>query len=232
MGRKIQRFLSDHSKKVTHIKTKQTFHRVIIYLAGMVILAWGLTLNTQAGLGSSAIISIPYSIGQGLDLNFADLTLAFYCFLVLLQFIIKGRNRKWIDLLQIPLSIVFTRFMALFQYMLDYHSGSFARDLITLLLGILFTGIGAAITVDMQLIPNPGDGIVSCISEHFGKELGLCKNCVDIFCVGCSLVIGLIFGDPLLGIGLGTVISMIGVGRVIYLFNRLAKPKLVQLAGI
>ncbi|MDD6999302.1 MAG: hypothetical protein PUI57_07705 [Oscillospiraceae bacterium] len=33
------------------------------------------------------------------------------------------------------------------------------------------------------------------------------------------------FGNVLLGVGLGTILSMIGVGRVIYLFNRAARVR-------
>lgn len=203
-----------------------------IYLVGMVLLALGITLNTKAGLGASAIVSVPYTVSQGTGWDFANLTLIVYCILVAAQFVIKGQNRWLIDLLQIVVSIVFTRFMALFQHGITYQSGFFATDLLVLALGILLTGIGAAMTVDMQLIPNPGDGIVSSLADRFGRELGLCKNCFDAFCVVCSLAIGLAFGNPLLGIGLGTVLSMLGVGRVIYFFNRAAKAKLLQWAGL
>lgn len=203
-----------------------------IYLVGMVLLALGITLNTKAGLGASAIVSVPYTVSQGTGWDFANLTLIVYCILVAAQFVIKGQNRRLIDLLQIVVSIVFTRFMALFQHGITYQSGFFATDLLVLALGILLTGIGAAMTVDMQLIPNPGDGIVSSLADRFGQELGLCKNCFDAFCVVCSLAIGLAFGNPLLGIGLGTVFSMLGVGRVIYFFNRAAKAKLLQWAGL
>ena len=206
--------------------------RVVIYLFGMVLLALGITLNTQAGLGASAIVSVPYTISQGTGMNFANLTLIVYCVLVVAQFFIKGKNRRWIDALQVVVSIVFTRFMALFQYAIGYESGVFIKDLVVLLLGILFTGIGAAMTVDMDLIPNPGDGIVSSLAERFKRELGFCKNCFDAFCVVCSLAIGLAFGNPLRGIGLGTVLSMLGVGRVIYFFNKVAKAHLQQFTMI
>ena len=212
-------------------KKKQSV-RFIIYLLGMVLLALGITLNTQAGLGASAIVSVPYTVSRGTGLDFANMTLITYCVLVAAQFVIKGKNRRWIDLLQIVVSIVFTRFMALFQYGIRYQSGFLPTDLLVLVLGILFTGIGAAMTVDMQLIPNPGDGIVSSLADRFGKELGFSKNCFDAFCVACSLVIGFAFGNPLLGIGLGTVLSMVGVGRVIYFFNHFAKARLQQLAGL
>ena len=163
-------------------------------------------------LRASAIVSVPYTVSQGTGWDFANLTLIVYCILVAAQFVIKGQNRRLIDLLQIVVSIVFTRFMALFQHGITYQSGFFATDLLVLALGILLTGIGAAMTVDMQLIPNPGDGIVSSLADRFGRALGLCKNCFDAFCVVCSLAIGLAFGNPLLGIGLGTVLSMLGAG--------------------
>ena len=205
-------------------KKKQMSMRVVIYLFGMVLLALGITLNTQAGLGASAIVSVPYTISQGTGMNFANLTLIAYCVLVVAQFFIKGKNRRWIDALQVVVSIVFTRFMALFQYVIGYESGVFINDLVVLLFGILFTGIGAAMTVDMNLIPNPGDGIVSSLAERFNRELGFCKI--------CSLAIGLAFGNPLMGIGLGTVLSMLGVGRVIYFFNKAAKAHLQQFTMI
>lgn len=143
-----------------------------IYLVGMVLLALGITLNTKAGLGASAIVSVPYTVSQGTGWDFANLTLIVYCILVAAQFVIKGQNRRLIDLLQIVVSIVFTRFMALFQHGITYQSGFFATDLLVLALGILLTGIGAAMTVDMQLIPNPGDGIVSSLADRFGRGAG------------------------------------------------------------
>ncbi len=103
---------------------------------------------------------------------------------------------------------------------------------LVLALGLVLTGVGAAMTVDMQLVSNPADGIVSSISERTGKELGLCKNCVDACCVLGSLVLGAVFGNVLLGVGLGTILSMIGVGRVIYLFNRAVRVPLRRKAGL
>lgn len=214
------------------MKKKQMTSRIIIYLLGMIVLALGITLNTQAGLGASAIVSIPYTISQGTGANFPNLTLIVYCMLVVAQFFIKGKNWRWIDALQAVVGIVFTRFLALFQYVIAYKSGVFAKDLVVLLLGILFTGIGAAMTVDMQLIPNPGDGIVGSLAERSGRELGFCKNCFDAFCVACSLIIGFTFGNPLMGIGLGTILSMLGVGRVIYFFNKAAGERLQQFTMI
>ncbi len=74
----------------------------------------------------------------------------------------------------LPLSLVFTRFMNLFKAVIPYEHGYLPTDLLVLLAGIVLTGIGAAMTVDMQLIPNSGDGIVNSIARR-GRELGFTK---------------------------------------------------------
>ncbi len=214
------------------VHKKKMAWRIGIYLVGMTVLALGITLNTLSGLGTSAIISMPYTVSRGASYSFANLTLLLYCVFVAAEFVIKGKQRSRLDLLQIPLSIVFTRFMALFQLIITYQNGFMPTDLLVLVIGILLTGIGAATTVDMMLIPNPGDGIVNSISMRTGKELGLCKNCFDLGSVTCSALIGFAFGKPLLGIGLGTLLSMLGVGRVMAIWNRMVKQKLIELAGL
>lgn len=211
---------------------QQTFARWGFYLLGMVLLALGLTLNTKTGLGASAIVSVPFTVSQGTGWDFGNLTLVVYCLFVAAQFLIKGKNRRWTDLLQIPLSIVFTQFLNIFAAAIPYQSGNLPADIALLVVAIIFTGIGAAMTVAMQLIPNPGDGIVGTIAAVTGKELGFCKNCFDLGCVSLSLIIGLCFGDPLLGVGLGTLISMVGVGRAIAGFNYLCKRPLLQTTGM
>lgn len=41
---------------------RQTFLRLFIYLAGIIILAFGIVLNTKTNMGVSAIISVPFPL--------------------------------------------------------------------------------------------------------------------------------------------------------------------------
>lgn len=203
------------------------------YILGMVLLAMGITLNSLTGLGASAIVSVAFTVSEATGLSFGDLTLVIYVLFVGAEFVIMGKKSSWTYLLQIPLSIVFTRIMNLIKAVLPYENGHLPMDLLVLVVAIILTGMGGAMTVDMALIPNPGDGIVASISARSGKELGLCKNILDLCCVCCSLIIGVAMkGNPLLGVGLGTLISMIGVGRVMAIFNALARKHLRRMAGL
>lgn len=103
-------------------------------------------------------------------------------------------------------------------------------QLLVLVAGIICIGIGAAMSLDMRIIPNPGDGIVQAIADCIRKTVGFTKNCFDLFNICISISVGLIFAHRLIGIGVGTVLSVIGVGRVIALFNHLFMGKLTKLA--
>lgn len=211
----------------------QFYTRLVYYFVGIIFLAVGLTLNTKTLLGASPIISVPYTISCIWDLNFGNLTFIFYALFVAAQFVIRGKNRRMFDLLQIPFSIVFTRFLNLFSIWISIVPQNLVQKLLILLVTIICTGIGVALTVNMNLITNPGDGIVQAIAEKIGKEMGFTKNIVDFICLIISCTIGLVFaGKATVGIGLGSVIAMIGVGRVVALFNYLLKEKMAVKAGL
>lgn len=78
---------------------------------------------------------------------------------------------------------------------------------------ILLTGIGVALTVNMRIVPNPGDGIVNAIGPVIGKDMGFSKNLFDSFCVIIKLVIGLFTSRLFYGIEPGTVIAVLATGR-------------------
>ncbi len=240
---------------------KQIINRTLIYIAGLLILALGIILNTKAGLGVSPVISVAYSISQINDFNFGNTILGLYTLFVTIEIVIhtvknisSRRNSdnvlapanknslKFIiltDVLQIPLSIVFTRFMNLFADNIPDFSPKgtntlphFCLQLLVLLAALILTGIGAVMSLNMRIVPNPGDGIVQAISDCIHKSVGFTKNCFDLFNVSLTVCIGLINTGHLIGIGIGTVLSMIGVGRVIAVFNHFTRDKLVKAAGV
>lgn len=51
---------------------KKMVNRIIIYVAGLLVLALGIILNTEAWLGVSPIISVSYSISQINGFNFGN----------------------------------------------------------------------------------------------------------------------------------------------------------------
>lgn len=225
---------------------KTRIMRGICYVAGLLILAIGIILNTKSGLGVSPIISVSYSIATLTDSNFGNMTFLLYAVFVFVELLLhihmyrtegespSGKSmgvQLGMDALQLPLSLVFTRFMNLFSAWLPEPEG-FGWQLLVLLLGITLTGIGAAMSLDMRIIPNPGDGIVQTIADTVHQPVGFTKNCFDLFNICLTIVLSLGFAHHLIGVGLGTVLSVLGVGRVIAAFNALFMKKMQGLTGI
>lgn len=208
------------------------FYRILFYSIGLVVLSIGITLNTKSGLGVSPIISIPFSIANIFNLNFATMTFIVYTTFVLIQFIIKGKNKDLKDILQIPFSLLFSVLINFFSKIFDFHYTTFSQNLILLFVAIIVTSIGAAMMVNMKLIPNPADGLAQAIGELSNKGLGFGKNAVDLCSVVITCAIGLLFSGHIFAIGVGTLIAMIGVGRCIALFNFIFKKKMDELSGL
>lgn len=212
----------------------KTVNRWLLYLAGMLVLALGLTLNTKTGLGVSPIISVAFSVSEIWGLNFGDMTFLLYTLFVAGQLVLRGRDRRLTDLLQLPLSLAFSRVLNLYSALIPYEAAEhgFLANFGLLLAAIFFTGAGAAITVNMKLVPNPGDGIVAAVAERLGRDQGFAKNVFDVGCVAVTCVLGLLAAGRIVGIGVGTIAAMIGVGRSIALVNYLGKQKMCLAAGL
>ena len=132
------------------------------------------------------------------------------------------------DVLQLPLSYFFTMLLNLLSAWIPAAETMAAR-IAVLLISVILVGTGAALSLDMRLIANPGDGLVQAVSDRTGIDLGLSKNVVDITCVTLTCLLSMTVSHRILGVGIGTLIAMIGIGRVIAFVNRLFGEKLALL---
>lgn len=208
--------------------TSTKIWRAFFYVIGAVCLAAGLTLNTKTGLGTAPIISTPLTIATITGWSFARCVFILYSILTAIQFLIK---RKWSILLQIPFSVCFSSLLNLFSKWLDFHFDTFLQNLLLLAMAIVVTAVGVSMMVNMKLIANPADGFANTVGELLGRGMGFGKNVVDLSFVVLTLVISLPILHNAFAIGIGTLISMIGVGRIIAVFNHFFKKKMCRMAG-
>ncbi|MCR5031557.1 MAG: DUF6198 family protein [Lachnospiraceae bacterium] len=220
---------------------QKTAGRLGIYLMGMVVLALGITLSTRLDLGVSPITSVPYSISVIFDRSYGDITMLFYMVCVAAQMILHvcmhpapGKLRSLLirDALQLAVSYPVTRLMNLFTMVIPAFKedlagtfwGSISWRFFLLLVSIILVGLGAALTLSMRLIANPADGIVQVIADFTHKKLGDIKNVFDTSCVLITLILGGIGAHRIIGLGIGSILAMIGTGRVIAGVNKVFDP--------
>jgi len=233
------------------MKKKHTAYRWILYLIGLACLATGMTINTKTGLGAAAAMSLPFTIAQLTNVSLGDVTLGTYVIFIGLELVIHTmleRKRgipttkiRWLkDLAQFLVAIGVTRVINIISVLIpplgEGLAGPFWDSIpvriLVLVFGVTITGVGAAITLNMRMVPNPVDGLVHAIADAWGKTVGFTKNCFDVVNVIISVALSLIFAGKLIGVGIGTFLAMVGCGRVISLFNQLFSEKICHLAGL
>lgn len=222
--------LKNKEKRMRNLKEKCT--RAVIYFIGLIVLALGIVLNTKTLLGVSPIISIPYNICHIWHLNLGATTFVFYCFCVLVEAVLKGKEFKLYQLLQIPMSLVTSVFINLFDQYLNIVPDTLIQKLVVLFFAVIVTGIGAATMVNMKLVPNPADALAATIGDKLGKSMGIGKNIFDVTCFCTSGIIGIVFTGHIIGLGIGTILAVIFTGRVIAVYNYFLKHSMQNIAGI
>ena len=210
----------------------QLLCRAAIYGVGVIILAIGVASMARSTLGLLPVSAPPFGLSKVLGASFSTVLFLHYCLLVGIEFLVKGKNREMRDLLQLPFSLVFSTLVGAFESLIAVNPVFWWQKGILLVIGILCTGIGISMSVQMKVVPNPADGLMLGISTRFHKDSGTAKNILDLLLVAAAFLIDILFGKIFTSVGIGTVAAMILVGRVIYVFNRLFLTKMKQAAGL
>ena len=231
---------------------RKTAFRIFFYLLGLLILAFGVILNSKAALGVPPVTSASLTFSMLFNVNLGNITFVHYCVLILIEILIhvhlhrtgrlQGSLKSWLirDGLQILENFAFTRVMNLFSGLIpdfaaDYAGqvfGSIPFRAVILAAGIFVIGFGLTMVLDMRLVPNPPDGFVQAVSDASRKPLGLTKNLVDVVHAAIAVVIGLVVWHGFPVVNVGTIVAVLGVGRVVALFNYLFKARLDRLTGM
>ena len=207
--------------------------RILLFILGIAVLSIGLALNVKSYLGVAPILTTPSVIAEITGWGFPDMLFLFYMLFILLQFVLCREQFRLFDLVQLPIGLGITRLIAICTMLIPTSPESpMAVKIIVLILAIIVTGIGVALHVDMQIAPNPADGLADAVGERFKVGLGMGKNIVDITSVVISFFIGMVFLHSVGSIGIGTLAAGLLVGRVIGIFNKLFLQKLQTAAGI
>lgn len=212
---------------------RQWINRVSLYTLGMLILAIGINLNTITGFGVSCITAFYYSIYKATPISFAMASFLMYMVMVAGEFILKGKDRDWKDLLQIPFSLVYSVLLGWMEKLFQsLHFEALWQNLLILLLAIVCIGVGTALMIHTRLIIAPPDGLVTTLAWKFDRSNGLFKNIMDTCCVVFACSVDLLAHGKLVSIGFGTLMSMLFVGRTIAVFDRFFKEKVLKASGL
>lgn len=216
------------------MKSRSITVRTGAFFAGLVTNAFGISLITKAGLGTSPISSVPYVLSLGLpQFSFGMWTFLLNMLFIILQVILLKKRFRLVQLLQIPVNFLFSALIDIAMGILSWiQPTSFPLQLAVLLAGCILLGYGVSLEVAPDLVMVPGEGIVDAIVKVSGQPFGLVKNLLDLSLMVTAGLLSLIFFGGFSGIGPGTLISAVLIGRVVAFSNRYSQlVRFVKNAG-
>lgn len=198
------------------IITGENIRRSIQALLGLICVAFGVALSAKAGLGTTPISSLPYTLSCISPLSLGTYTFITNMTFLLFQIVILKREYKVSQLIQIPAIFVFSVIIDLWMKLLcGIGTLNYIVMLGLCLIGCFFVAFGVYLQVKANAVMLPGDGLVKVIASKIKKEFGKIKIIFDSSLVGISIIVSLIVKHKLLGVREGTIIAAFLVGSII-----------------
>lgn len=194
--------------------------RYIFLLAGLFVNGLGVSFITKAGLGTSPITSIPYTLSLGFTPTVGMFTLVFNIFLVILQVILLRRNFQLQNLLQLPIIALFSFFIDLTMSLLGFmQPETYAMKVVSLIVGCLILGFGVFMEMVANVAMLPGEATVRAVSDVFSTDFGKTKIAFDSSMTVIAAILSFIMFRHLDGVREGTIVAAILVGFIARLFK-------------
>ena len=195
--------------------------RYIFLLAGLFVNGLGVSFITKAGLGTSPITSIPYTLSLGFTPTVGMFTLVFNIFLVILQVILLRRNFQLQSLLQLPIIALFSFFIDLTMSLLGFmQPETYAMKVVSLIVGCLILGFGVFMEMVANVAMLPGEATVRAVSDVFSTDFGKTKIAFDSSMTVIAAILSVIMFKHLDGVREGTIVAAILVGFIARLFKK------------
>ena len=195
--------------------------RYIFLLAGLFVNGLGVSFITKAGLGTSPITSIPYTLSLGFTPTVGMFTLVFNIFLVILQVILLRRNFQLQNLLQLPIIALFSFFIDLTMSLLGFmQPETYAMKVVSLIVGCLILGFGVFMEMVANVAMLPGEATVRAVSDVFSTDFGKTKIAFDSSMTVIAAILSFIMFRHLDGVREGTIVAAILVGFIARLFKK------------
>lgn len=205
-------------------------------IPGVFLLCFGIAFITKAGLGTSPISSIPYTM----SLILPRFTLG--NFMIIMNLILLGL--QWILLRGKPGSVMgrasgkaITAAELVVQMVISFAMGygtdfsmfllrwlepaSYWQNILSLLTGICIMALGIYIQLVANVAMAPGDAFARALTAVLHKPYNRVRVASDSIMVSIAAILCLVFLHALIGVREGTVICALLTGNVVKIYRLL-----------
>lgn len=187
--------------------------RYAVLGVGLLIMAFGIAFSIQGVLGTSPISSLPYVVSLLIPLTVGEATICLHVVLILLQILILRRNYDPIQLMQLPVAVVFGYLTDLGVWVVQgLPVSNYGVQWLYCLIGVVLVAVGVALEVIAGVVTLAGEGFILAVCQVTAIPFGNMKVGFDLTLVAISVVLSLGFLHGLYGVREGTVAAAVLVG--------------------
>ena len=203
---------------------KQVIKNYALFLIGLFIASMGVALSAKAGLGTSPVASVPYSV------SLVNHTLTFGWWLnmwsvlqIAVQIALLRKKCK-------PVEIIIQTVLAfVYGYLTDFscklisglQANTYIMQFALMILSCFVLGFGIWVQFKGGVAMLPGEAMNRAISEVTGKKYENIKIFFDVLYIIVAAAICFIFIGKLEGVREGSIIAAVFIGNIIKLYNSL-----------
>ena len=208
------------------MKDKQLIHRILVYILGLLVLAFGVVFSINSDLGVSPVNSLPFVISLIAGIDLGVCVVAVFLLYILMQIVLLKKEFKWINLSQIVFSSIFGYFVDFARLVVgDFNIPTYAGQLCMMAAGILFISCGIVIYIEAGLVKMPAEGLVSAIAYKAPKfTFHNIKIAMDCIVVTLGIALSFMFLGELHGVREGTIICAVLVGKLMPVMRKTIMP--------
>ena len=195
-----------------------------LFIIGLFIASMGVAFSAKAGLGTSPMASLPYSVSLVSSLlSFGGWLNVLSVIQISVQVALLGKKCRPPEIIiQTVLAFVYGYLTNLSCYLIrGIEVNGYFWQLFYMLVGCVVLAFGIWIQLKGGVAMLPGEAMNRAISEVTGKRYENVKILFDIIYIALSAAVCLIFLGELAGVREGSIIAAVAVGMIIKLYNRL-----------
>ena len=203
---------------------KQVIKNYTLFLIGLFIASMGVALSAKAGLGTSPVASVPYSVSLvNHALTFGWWLNMWSVLQIAVQIALLRKKCK-------PVEIIIQTVLAfVYGYLTDFscklisglQANTYIMQFALMILSCFVLGFGIWIQFKGGVAMLPGEAMNRAISEVTGKKYENIKIFFDVLYIVVAAAICFIFIGKLEGVREGSIIAAVLIGNIIKLYNSL-----------
>ena len=203
------------------------FRRLLLYLLGNFVLAFGVAVAVKSDLGITPVNSIAYVASRIFFVDHGLMTAMVYCGYVLIQFAILRKEFRPVSFLQIGVAMLFGLFVSLCNRILSFPAPEVYWGRILLMFAsVVIIALGILLYLRADLLPQPAEGLMLAVQKKTGWKLHNIKIFFDFTVVAAAAALSFITVQRIIGLREGTLIAMLGVGKVMGFLSGPLGPKI------